>query len=68
MGSFIKYSIIQPQCTQWVLSKELTKNSQISSIFPLTLKEINGFMIRYIVVEFYERTHNKWLRHIMGKF
>jgi hypothetical protein len=50
-SSFKKYSLILLQCTQWVLLKVLTMNSQCGSIFPQTLKELIEYMIEYIVVK-----------------
>jgi hypothetical protein len=50
-SSFKKYPLIRPQCTQQVLLKVLTTNSQCGSMLLQTLKELIEYMIEYIVVE-----------------
>jgi hypothetical protein len=44
-GSFKNHPSMGPQCTQWVLSKVLTANSQLGSILPQTLKELIGYTV-----------------------
>ena len=42
--------LMRSQHSQWVLFKELTKNSKFSSISPLTPKEIIEYMVGYIMI------------------
>ena len=44
-GFFQKVPIMWSKCTHWVFIKELTKNSQCSSISPQTLKELTKYPV-----------------------
>ena len=49
-SSFTEYLPIHSHQAQWVLFKELTKNSQSGSVLPQVHTKLIGYMVEYIVI------------------